>query len=421
MSWLRIDDRFTEHPKVLLLSDAALAFWVKVSCWLQRNPKFAGFIPSALLPEIARKSRAEADDLALQLVNARAGGLYDKGLWVVCEGGFRVHDWDEYQPTPEEAEQRRTQRAEAGRLGGKRSGESRREASRSKNEADASESTKQNQSKREAKTNPVPVPVPVPEVIPRSKADDVDPKDLTGFARDDIPTNVNNPKPHHSDAETLSGPTTCDDSSEWAPTQPRGAQPAESPVSRIEVNPRSRATVMALPIAERSRWMEANKDQADWAQPQTWPEVVEAIQAFYDSAGRAMPRLRHYKQDFAVQAMVSHYAADESVATVVAACRSYPKTESFRRRIAGKRPPSAAWITVEVLRRAADDMADAEATALELAREKVKRESETQTASMIAKVEHLNELRDPSGKDWSRPRPIPLPARGIKALLGGGK
>jgi hypothetical protein len=214
MSWLRIDDRFTEHPKVLLLSDAALAFWVKVSCWLQRNPKFGGFIPAALLPEITRKPPDEAIELSLQLVNARAGGLYDVGLWIPCEGGFRVHDWDDYQLSPEETEQRRTARVEAGRRGGNRSAKLRREASFEKTEAERPDELKQNQanfkqtsskaqanakqtpkqssSKREAntqanaqaKSNPVPVPVPVPDQL-RSKAVDVVAKDLTGSARDE--------------------------------------------------------------------------------------------------------------------------------------------------------------------------------------------------------------------------------------------
>lgn len=241
-----------------------------------------------------------------------------------------------------------------------------------------------------------------------SKVDDVDPKDLTGSAHDvglelrpqppsevfeargtarveREPTRPDNAKPARPVALAFSDPPPRTGSSEPAPTQPRVAQAAEPPVSRIEVNPRSHAAVLALPIEERARWLEANKDQADWAQPQSWPEVVEAIQAFYESAGRATPRLRHYKQDYAVQAMVSHYAAGETLETVVAACRSFPKTNAYLKRLAEKRQqPSAAWITVEVLRRSTDDAnATAAAAAKELARRENKRRLRESQASAL--------------------------------------
>src|SRR5574343_47397 len=195
MSWLRIDDEFTEHPKVLLLTDAALAFWVKVGCWLRRpiNAKLSGFIPEALLPTITRKSADETRKLATELVNANAGGMFEVGLWIRCEGGYRVHDWDDFQPPEKMTPQ------EAARAAGQKSARSRREKygsaqpkpernpERLPNETEPvgersterpSESVRPNVS-RTPRT-----PDPVPDPISRSKADDVDPKDLTGSARE---------------------------------------------------------------------------------------------------------------------------------------------------------------------------------------------------------------------------------------------
>lgn len=123
MSWFRIDDDFTAHPKVIALSDAALAMWMKCGCWAQRpqNQYLGGLIPAALLPEIAKLPAKKARDLAKELVEANAGGTKEFGLWEVRENGWQFHDWDDYQP------RETLTRAEAASLAGKKSAAVRRE------------------------------------------------------------------------------------------------------------------------------------------------------------------------------------------------------------------------------------------------------------------------------------------------------
>jgi hypothetical protein len=81
---------------------------------------------------------------------ADAAGLVDAGLWLSVGDGWEIHDWAEYQDLSTSE-----RRAEAGRKGGKRSGEARRskakqtpgltsgndEANRSQGEANAEAGT----------------------------------------------------------------------------------------------------------------------------------------------------------------------------------------------------------------------------------------------------------------------------------------
>lgn len=132
MSWLRIDDGFHSHPKVIDLSDGALLFWVEVAGWCSKHSPF-GIVPRGLLRKLAPRSakhfpeadsEAELEALANELTEATGNGLSDFGLWEVHEKGWQFHDWEVYQPeSVREATPK--QKSEAGRLGGLRSAEAR--------------------------------------------------------------------------------------------------------------------------------------------------------------------------------------------------------------------------------------------------------------------------------------------------------
>lgn len=138
MSWAKVDDGWWCHPKVMGLSPAARGLWVSGLSWscAQRRD----VVPSTFPPMIGCGT-----DEAAELVGV--------GLWDVVDGGWRIHDWSDYQELTT-AEKR----AEAGRAGGKASGRSRRQ--QSKAEANAKQTdvaspllTKQDD---EAGTRPVP-------------------------------------------------------------------------------------------------------------------------------------------------------------------------------------------------------------------------------------------------------------------------
>jgi hypothetical protein len=104
MAWVRIDDQFPSHPKVA--KAGPLAGWLFVSglCYCNRYLT-DGFIPIGVVRTLANydgimerfhDEETESIQLALRLV--------DCGLWEEADGGFTVHDYDQYQPTREQIE-----------------------------------------------------------------------------------------------------------------------------------------------------------------------------------------------------------------------------------------------------------------------------------------------------------------------------
>ena len=159
MAWFRSDDGAPEHPKFVDLSDAAVALWWRAGCYCNRR-RTDGLVPPGALRLLSRAKKPAL--VAAELVQAK--------LWEEEEGGYRFHDFADYQPTTTEceaaSESRRGARQEAGRLGGLRSGEVRRAQQNEANaKQDASEATKQTRSKREAnaKQNEAPIPIPIPD------------------------------------------------------------------------------------------------------------------------------------------------------------------------------------------------------------------------------------------------------------------
>lgn len=105
MPWLKLDDVFTEHPKVIGLSDAAFRVHVHALCYCVRL-KTNGVVTQAALRTLRGTPR-----LAQQLVDALC--------WEPRkEGGWLVHDFLDYNPSREQLEVERERKQEAGRRGG---------------------------------------------------------------------------------------------------------------------------------------------------------------------------------------------------------------------------------------------------------------------------------------------------------------
>jgi hypothetical protein len=88
VSWLRLDDGFAEHPKVLELSDAALRLHIRAMCWVARQ-ETDGAIPPAALRSLSAKAK-----LAEELVAS--------GLWEKADAGHVIHDYLAYNPSKAE-------------------------------------------------------------------------------------------------------------------------------------------------------------------------------------------------------------------------------------------------------------------------------------------------------------------------------
>ncbi|GLW91810.1 hypothetical protein [Actinokineospora globicatena] len=140
MTWFKADDRLADHRKVRLLGRdrlPAMGLWVLAGTWA------AGAATDGFVPRAVARSWDARGRLADRLVQV--------GLWhnhtADGEPGYLFHDWTDYQPTAAETTAKQQKRAEAGRRGGVKSGQTR----RSKTEANTS---KQTGSKNEPRPDP---------------------------------------------------------------------------------------------------------------------------------------------------------------------------------------------------------------------------------------------------------------------------
>lgn len=120
MTWIRLDDGWDEHPKVLAVSEPAAMMWLRAIAVSNRR-RTGGFVPLGGLHRLT--AHAKPEDLARELATVRApgcrGGLFD--IAIAGEGGaimqitsheerakheaagaelvgYFVHDIGDYQP-----------------------------------------------------------------------------------------------------------------------------------------------------------------------------------------------------------------------------------------------------------------------------------------------------------------------------------
>lgn len=96
MTWVKLDDNFPSHPKVLEAGDLAAWLYVCGLCYSGNNLT-DGFIPDFALPRLT----------ALPKPAGLADRLVKVGLWEVVKGGWQVHDYTKKQRTKERVERER--------------------------------------------------------------------------------------------------------------------------------------------------------------------------------------------------------------------------------------------------------------------------------------------------------------------------
>jgi hypothetical protein len=96
MPWFRVDDSFWGHPKAIA-AGPALALWLRAGCWSAQQLT-DGFVPRGMLATLGG-----TPVMAKRLVDAKARPD-GEGLWVAVEGGWRFHDWSNYQPSKADVE-----------------------------------------------------------------------------------------------------------------------------------------------------------------------------------------------------------------------------------------------------------------------------------------------------------------------------
>lgn len=105
MPWFKVDENLLTHPKFIGLSDGAVALWLRAGIW-SASALTNGDVPRHALRTLAERGDDSADELV------------ERGLWERSKLGFRFHDWNDYQPSPEHVAEIRELRKAAGRKGG---------------------------------------------------------------------------------------------------------------------------------------------------------------------------------------------------------------------------------------------------------------------------------------------------------------
>lgn len=91
MTWVKVDDRFPQNPKVLAAGKAAAWAYLCGLCYASQHLT-DGHLPDKATPAFAGKRDVE------RLVRA--------GLWIPVEGGYQIHDYLEHQPSREQHERK---------------------------------------------------------------------------------------------------------------------------------------------------------------------------------------------------------------------------------------------------------------------------------------------------------------------------
>lgn len=127
MAWVRVDDHFDEHPKLARVGPLGWGVWLAGIAYCNRNLT-DGFIPWEKARGLVTFEVVDDDGMVMSLAwtSKMAGQDIDMqwaidlmvrvGLWkTVYEGervsGYRIHDYDEYQPSKAEVLADRSQNA----------------------------------------------------------------------------------------------------------------------------------------------------------------------------------------------------------------------------------------------------------------------------------------------------------------------
>ena len=104
MPWVRIDDGFYMHPKVVGLSPSAIGLHLCGLCYAADNLT-DGLIPKAAIDRLTSTKNAKTVDRMLAELEAA-------GMWIDEGTRWRIHDYLKYQPSREKVLAERESAAE---------------------------------------------------------------------------------------------------------------------------------------------------------------------------------------------------------------------------------------------------------------------------------------------------------------------
>lgn len=115
MSWAKIDDQLHGHRKILRAwkhRPALGLHFMALSYGASHDPR--GFVPAEWVEEKLPNARERERTIAV-LTDVPPG--FTAGLWEPVDGGWNIHDWDEYNGDARTREEIRAAKSEAGKKG----------------------------------------------------------------------------------------------------------------------------------------------------------------------------------------------------------------------------------------------------------------------------------------------------------------
>ena len=114
MAYIKLDDRFPDHPKIVQAGPDAAYLYVCGLCYCNRYLT-DGYIPEAIVPRLTSYADEQIKQLVSRLLDARLWHVSSNAL---AHNGYEVHGYLEYQSGRASVEAIRAARQKAGKAGG---------------------------------------------------------------------------------------------------------------------------------------------------------------------------------------------------------------------------------------------------------------------------------------------------------------
>lgn len=111
MPWVRIDEEFPDHPKVVGAGPLGIAMQVAGLCYCNRH------LTDGFVPRSAARRLIDLDGLGVTPEDVIASLLAVR-MWLRVDGGYQIHDYEHYQPTRQQVLAERERNKLAGQKGG---------------------------------------------------------------------------------------------------------------------------------------------------------------------------------------------------------------------------------------------------------------------------------------------------------------
>jgi len=105
MTWAKVDDRWPRHPKAIAVGPLGRDLYICGLCYCNEHLT-DGFIPEEAVATLAPSGPGNHQN-KVSSASATTQRLLSAGLWEKVPGGYRVHDYFDWNPTAERVREQR--------------------------------------------------------------------------------------------------------------------------------------------------------------------------------------------------------------------------------------------------------------------------------------------------------------------------